>query len=674
MVIKMATKPLSLKQAAQKTQKIRENIKYHEKKYYVDNDPQISDYEFDMLVKELEKLEKQFPELITPESPTQRVGEQPVTGFESVEHRTPMLSLDNCYSTEELREFEERIKRIIPEEKVEYVAELKIDGLGISAMYRDGKYFQAVSRGDGFRGDDVSLNVKTIRSFPLIINDLYEIEVRGEVYLPFTSFQKINEERSKMGEPLFANPRNAAAGSLRLLDPKEVASRHLDVFLYSIFIEGKEETSQWKNLEALRELGFKTNPFSRRCSNLEEVISFWDEWREKREDLDYDVDGVVCKVDSTEQRRLLGSTAKFPRWSISFKFPARQATTKIKKIDVQVGRTGALTPVAILEPVKLSGITISRSTLHNEDEIKRKDFRVGDYVLIERSGDVIPKVVSVMKERRTRKEKKFVFPKKCPVCRSSTFKPEGEAISRCTNPSCSAKLKESILHFASRRAMNIEGLGVALVDQLLEKKLVGNIPGLYALNNRGLANLERMGPKSSQNLLDEIEKSKQRDVSRLIYALGIRYVGERTAQALADYFKGIDPLTKVSLDELIQIEDVGPKVGESVVFFFKQPENIKLINKLKEAGLNFSSLREEKKGKRPFTGQIFILTGKLLDLSREEATEIIEDLGGTVSSSVSSKTTYVVVGDSPGSKLERARKLGIPTLGEKEFLKLVKKD
>jgi len=674
MVIKMATKPLSLKQAAQKTQKIRENIKYHEKKYYVDNDPQISDYEFDMLVKELEKLEKQFPELITPESPTQRVGEQPVTGFESVEHRTPMLSLDNCYSTEELREFEERIKRIIPEEKVEYVAELKIDGLGISAMYRDGKYFQAVSRGDGFRGDDVSLNVKTIRSFPLIINDLYEIEVRGEVYLPFTSFQKINEGRSKMGEPLFANPRNAAAGSLRLLDPKEVASRHLDVFLYSIFIEGKEETSQWKNLEALRELGFKTNPFSRRCSNLEEVISFWDEWREKREDLDYDVDGVVCKVDSTEQRRLLGSTAKFPRWSISFKFPARQATTKIKKIDVQVGRTGALTPVAILEPVKLSGITISRSTLHNEDEIKRKDLRVGDYVLIERSGDVIPKVVSVMKERRTRKEKKFVFPKKCPVCRSSTFKPEGEAISRCTNPSCSAKLKESILHFASRRAMNIEGLGVALVDQLLEKKLVENIPGLYALNNRGLANLERMGPKSSQNLLDEIEKSKQRDVSRLIYALGIRYVGERTAQALADYFKGIDPLAKVSLDELIQIEDVGPKVGESVVFFFKQPENIKLINKLKEAGLNFSSLREEKKGKRPFAGQIFILTGKLLDLSREEATEIIEDLGGTVSSSVSSKTTYVVVGDSPGSKLERARKLGIPTLGEKEFLKLVKKD
>jgi len=670
----MATKSISLKQAALKIQKLRTSIKYHEKKYYVDNDPQISDYEFDMLVKELGKLEKQFPELITPESPTQRVGEQPITGFASIEHRTPMLSMDNCYNIEELREFEERIKRIIPGEKIEYVAELKIDGLGISTIYRDGKYFQAVSRGDGLRGDDVSLNVKTIRSFPLIINDPPEIEVRGEVYLPFKSFQKINKERLKMEQPLFANPRNAAAGSLRLLDPKEVASRHLDVFLYSIFIEGKEQASQWKNLKALRELGFKTNPSSRRCSNLEEVISFWEEWQEKRESLDYDVDGVVVKVDSTKQQKLLGSTAKFPRWSISFKFPARQATTKIKDIVVQVGRTGALTPVAILKPVKLSGITISRSTLHNEDEIKRKDIRVGDYVLIERSGDVIPKVISVMKEKRTRKEKKFAFPSNCPVCHSSTFRPEGEAISRCENPSCPAKLKKSLLHFASRRAMNIEELGVALVDQLLEKKLVRNISDLYSLNLEDLANLERMGPKSSQNSMDEIEKSKQKDVSRLIYALGIRYVGERTAQALADYFKGIDALAKVSLDELIQIEDVGPKVGESIVFFFKQPENIELINKLKEAGLNFSSIKKERKGESPLAGQIFVLTGKLSDLSREEATEIIERLGGTVSSSISSKTTYVVVGDSPGSKLKRALKLGVPTLEEKEFFKLVKKD
>ena len=667
-------KSFSLKQAAQKIQKLREKIKYHEKKYYVDNNPQISDYEFDLLVKELEELEKQFPELITPESPTQRVGEQPITGFASVEHRTPMLSLDNCYSMEELREFEERIKRIVPGEKIEYVAELKIDGLGISVIYRDGKYFQAVTRGDGFRGDDVTLNVKTIRSFPLIINDPHEIEVRGEVYLPFQSFQKINQERSKTGEPLFANPRNAAAGSLRLLDPKVVASRRLDVFLYSIFTEGKKQTSHWKNLNTLKELGFKINPYTRHCASLEEVISFWKEGREKRDSLDYDVDGIVVKVDSIEQQRLLGSTAKFPRWAISFKFPARQATTKIKDIVVQVGRTGALTPVAVLEPVKLSGITISRSTLHNENEIKRKDIRIGDYVLIERSGDVIPKVVSIMKERRTGKEKKFVFPSKCPVCHSSTFRPEGEAISRCTNPSCPAKLKESLLHFASRRAMNIEGLGEAIVDQLLEKKLVENIPDLYSLIFDDLEKLERMGSKSSQNLLAEIEKSKQRDVVRLIYALGIRYVGERTAQALAVHFGGLETLAKVSLDELIQIEDVGPKVGESIVFFFKQPENIELITELKEAGLNFSSMKKEREGERPLAGQIFVLTGKLSGLTRDEAKEIIEDRGGTIASSVSSKTTYVVVGESPGSKLERAQRLGIPTLEEKEFLKLVEKD
>lgn len=667
----MATQALSLKQAEKKVDKLREKIKYHEKKYYVDNDPQISDYEFDQLVKELEKLEKQFPELITPESPTQRVGEQPLEGFASVEHRTPMLSLDNCYSEEELREFKERIKKIIPIEKIEYVAELKIDGLGISVIYRNGKFSQAVTRGDGFRGDDVTLNVKTIRCFPLEINNTREIEVRGEVYLPFQSFQKINKQRLKKGEPLFANPRNAAAGSLRLLDPKEVASRNLDAFLYSIFIEGKEEKSQWKNLQTLKELSFKINPQARRCSSLKEVISFWEEWREKREDLDYDVDGIVVKVNSTEQQKLLGSTAKFPRWSISFKFPARQATTQIKDIKIQVGRTGALTPVAILKPVKLSGITISRSTLHNEDEIKRKDIRIGDYVLIERSGDVIPKVVSAMKRRRTGKEKKFSFPAKCPVCHSSTFKPEDEAISRCVNPSCPAKLRESLLHFASRRAMNIEGLGHALVDQLLEKKLIKSIPDVYSLSHNDLVGLERMGPKSSQNLLDEIAKSKQRDLARLIYALGIRYVGERTAQALASHFKDLQRLTRASLEGLIHIEDVGPKVAGSIVFFFKQTENTEFIKRLKKAGLNFSYQKEEKEGVRPLEGQTFVLTGKLSSLSREKAAEIIENLGGTVSSSVSRKTSYVIVGDSPGSKLSKAEKLGVPTLEEKEFLKLI---
>lgn len=665
-------KSLSFEQAAKKIKKLREEIQYHEKKYYVDNDPQISDYEFDLLVKKLERLEAQFPELITPESPTQRVGEQPLDGFASIEHRTPMLSLDNCYSVEELREFEERIKRLLPDQKIEYVTELKIDGLGISATYRQGKYFQAVTRGDGFRGDDVTLNVKTIRSLPLEIDDPREIEVRGEIYLPFTSFQRINKEREERGETLFANPRNAAAGSLRLLDPKEVATRHLDLFLYYIFIDGKELENQWDNLKMLKRLGFRTNPFTRLSSSLEQVISFWEEWNEKRDSLDYDADGAVIKVNSTRQRAALGSTAKFPRWAISFKFPARQATTKIKDIIIQVGRTGALTPVAILEPVKLSGTTISRSTLHNEDEIKRKDIRVGDYALIERSGDVIPKVVAVMKERRTGKERKFSFPRRCPVCHSATFRPEAEAISRCTNPSCPAKLRESLLHFSSRRAMNMEGLGDSLVDQLLEKKLVKNIPDLFALKHEDLMNLERMGSKSSQNLLDEIEDSKQRDLDRLIFALGIRYVGERTAQTLSQHFQSLDRLSQASYEELIQVEDVGPKVAESLVFFFKQPENIELLNKLKEAGLNFTS-KEEKEGEKSLSGLIFVLTGKFSSLTREEAAEMIEKQGGKVSSSVSSKTDYVVVGEAPGSKLARAQSLGVATIDEKELLKLVRK-
>jgi len=669
----MNPKQLSPKQAEQKIRKLREEIKYHEKKYYVDNDPQIADYEFDLLVKSLKELEKQFPELITSDSPTQRVGEQPISGFLSVEHSQPMLSLDNCYSYEELEEFEERIHKVIPGEKVEYVAELKIDGLGISVIYRDGGFTQAVTRGDGYRGDEVTSNVKTIRSLPLTIKDHHEIEVRGEVYLPFSSFEMTNKEREKKGEPLFANPRNAAAGSLRLLDPREVASRQLDVFLYSIFTEGKEQKSQWDSLKRLKDLGFKTNPHSRRCASLAQIRSFWEEWNEKRENLDYDVDGVVVKVDSVRQQNVLGRTAKFPRWAISFKFPARQATTQIKDIRIQVGRTGALTPVAILEPVQLSGITISRSTLHNEDEVKRKDIRIGDHVLIERSGDVIPKVVSVMKERRTGKESRFVFPSRCPVCNSSVFKPEGEAISRCENPSCPARLRESLLHFASRRAMNIEGLGDALVDQLLDNELVRSIPDLYHLKLQNLENLERMGSKSSQNLLDEIAKSKQRTLPRLIFALGIRYVGERTAQALAAHFKDLEKLSTARLEELVQVEDVGPKVGESIVFFFRQPENRELLSRLKKAGLSLSHKEEAKRGDLPLAGQTFVLTGKLSDFTRDGAAEIIEKLGGTVSSSVSSRTTSVIVGESPGSKLIQAKRLGIPTMGEKEFAKLVGK-
>jgi DNA ligase (NAD+) len=663
---------LSREQAARRIQKLREEITHHEKKYYIDNDPQISDAEFDRLVRELQDIEGRFPDLITPESPTQRVGEKPAEGFVSVTHSLPMLSLDNCFSGEELRDFEERIQKLLPGEKIEYVAELKIDGLSISVIYRNGKFAQAVTRGDGFRGDDVTANVKTIHSLPLVIPDRRDIEVRGEIYLPFESFRKINREQEDQGKAAFANPRNAAAGSIRLLDPKEVGRRRLDAFLYYLYSNGREMPTQWEGLAALREMGFKTNPHSRYCRTLQDVIGFWEEWREKRDGLDYDVDGIVIKVNSLAQRAALGTTAKSPRWAISFKFPARQATTRIKEIRVQVGRTGALTPVAVLEPVKLSGTTISRSTLHNEDEIARKDVRVGDWVLIERSGDVIPRVVSVMKERRTGKEKTFDFPKRCPVCGAAAFRPEGEVMSRCTNPSCPAKLRESLLHYSWRRAMNIEGLGEALVDQLIEKNLVRAIPDLYSLRFEDLEGLERMGPKSSRNLLSEIENSKQRDLSAFIFALGIRHVGERLARTLAEHFGKLDTLAAASEEQLLQVEDVGPTVAESIVFFFRQPENIGLLRRLKEAGLNLKS-ETPQGGPKALAGRTFVLTGTLESFDRDEAKERIERQGGKVVSSVSSKTDYLVVGESPGSKLYKARELGVAILDEREFLKLVGK-
>jgi DNA ligase (NAD+) len=659
-------------QAVRRILKLRRDIEYHEKKYYVDSDPQISDFEFDQMVRELQDIERRFPDLITAESPTQRIGEKPVAAFPTVAHGQPMLSLDNCYTVEELREFEGRIRRLLPDEKVEFIAELKIDGLSMSILYREGKYVQAVTRGDGLRGDDVSANVKTIRSLPLVVGEKREVEVRGEVYLPFPSFRLLNRQQEDQGKPPFANPRNAASGSIRLLDSKEVGRRRLDAFLYYIFIEGREMPTQWEGLEKLRAEGFKINPHSRHCRTLDEVIAYWEEWREKRDSLDYDVDGIVIKVNSAEQRAALGTTAKSPRWAVSFKFPARQATTRILGIRVQVGRTGALTPVADLEPVRLSGTTITRSTLHNEDELRRLDIRVGDWVLLERSGDVIPKVVAVMKERRTGDEKKFVFPKRCPVCGSAAFRPEDEVISRCTNPSCPAKLRESLLHFASRRAMDIEGLGDALVDQLLEKKLVGSIPDIYSLRLEDLVSLERMGPKSSQNLLEEIEHSKSRDLASLVFALGIRHVGERLARTLAGHFRTLDALAAASAEELTQVEDIGSKVAESILFFFRQPETTALVRRLRETGLNFEA-RAEGGGARPLAGKTFVLTGTLAGLERDKAKELIESRGGKVTSSVSSRTDYLVVGESPGSKLDKARELGVPTLNEKDFLKLVGK-
>jgi len=667
----MTAKTLPRERAAARILALREKIAGHEKKYYIDNDPQISDFEFDLLVKELTRLEGDFPDLITPESPTQRIGEKPVEGFPTVRHATPMLSMDNVYTVAELEEFERRTQKLLPGQKIEYVVELKIDGLGISVLFRDGAYLQAVTRGDGVQGDDVTAGVKTIRSLPLAIPESKDVEVRGEIFLPFDSFQKINREREAREELLFANPRNAASGSIRLLDPKEVAARKLDVFLYSLFVDGTEPVTQWESLQAIKNMGFKINPHSRLCRTIRDLVAYWEEWSGKRETLDYDVDGVVIKVNSREQREALGVTAKFPRWAISFKFPARQATTRLENILIQVGRTGALTPVAVLDPVKLSGITISRATLHNEDEIKRKDIRIGDYVLIERSGDVIPKIVGPMKDRRTGREKRFVMPRHCPVCGSEAFRPEGEVVSRCTNPSCPAKLRESLLHFAARRAMNIQGLGEALVDQLLEKRLVRSLPDIYSLTDDDLVGLERMGPKSSRNVLDEIAKSKTHDIDRLIFALGIRHVGERLAQVLAASFRDVEALARAERDELTAIEEVGPVVAESVHFFFRRPENLELLRKLKEAGLRFAAKKAKDEGPRRLSGQTFVLTGKLARFSRDEAKDMIERLGGAVTDSISSHTSYLVLGEDPGSKLARAKKIGVPTLSEEEFLKLI---
>ena len=653
-----------------RAEKLRREIVHHERKYYVDNDPQISDAEFDRLVAELRDLERRFPELVTPESPTQRVGEKPSEGFASVAHRTPMLSIDNAYDEAEIRAFEDRVRKLLPGRLLAYTAELKIDGLGISVLYRGGKFARAVTRGDGVRGDDVSANVRTIRSLPLAIDEPGEVEVRGEIYLPFASFRAINREREEAGEPLFANPRNAAAGSIRLLDPRLVASRNLRIFLYSLTVDGREEPSQWGALKRIRALGFPTEPHSRFCPALDDVLSFYREWAAKRDALDFDADGVVVKVDGAEDRRELGATAKSPRWAISYKFPARQATTRVSDIVVQVGRTGALTPVAVLEPVKLSGTTISRSTLHNEEELRRKDVRVGDYVLIERSGDVIPQVVSVMKERRPRGARPFDWPDRCPVCRSEVFRPEGEVISRCVNASCPARVRESILHFASRRAMDIDGLGEAVVDQLLAAGLVRAIPDLYRLRYEDLVELERLGPKSAQNLLGAISASKGRGLARLLFALGVRHVGERLAQTLAARYRSLDALAAAGEEDLVEAEDVGPKVAESILFFFAQKENRELVRRLRESGVE-DKASEGPAGPKPLAGEVFVITGTLSAMTRDEARALLEGLGAEVGSSVTRKTTGLIIGDAPGSKLDRARELGVRIIEEREFLKLV---
>jgi DNA ligase (NAD+) len=660
---------------ARRIETLRRTLAHHERKYYVDNDPQIADAEYDALMRELEELEALYPDLARPDSPTRRVGGAPVAGFATVRHRVPMMSLDNVFSVEELEEFGRRTEKLLPGRTIAYVVELKIDGLGISLLYRDGRLERGVTRGDGVQGDDVTSNIRTIRSLPLAIPEKGEVEVRGEIYLPFASFQAINREREANEEPLFANPRNAAAGSIRQLDPRITAARRLDAFLYWMTVDGVEPPSQWETLERLRRLGFKTNPESRRYVSLAEVTRYWREWTEKRDSLAYDADGIVIKIDSADARADLGSTAKAPRGAVAFKFPARQATTKLLRIEVQVGRTGALTPVACLEPVRLSGTTVSRATLHNEDEIRRKDIRVGDIVLVERSGDVIPKIVKPVLAPQRKRCEPFVMPSRCPVCGSAIHREAGEAVSRCENPSCPARLRESILHFAGRRAMDIEGLGEALVDQLLAAGLISSVPDIYGLRLDDVAGLERMGPKSARNLLDRIEASKGQDPARLIFALGIRHVGEKLARNLARHFRDIEALAEAGPEALAAVEEVGPIVAESIVFFFRQPENRTLLSRLKAAGLRFRSEAPSAAGhSASLAGLTFVLTGRLEGFSRDQAKAEIERRGGTVTDSVSKKTSYLVVGEEAGSKRDKADKLGVKTLTEADLKRLLEAD
>ncbi|MBU1035839.1 NAD-dependent DNA ligase LigA, partial [bacterium] len=629
------------------------------------------------LMRDLIELEEKYPRYITTYSPTRRVGIEPVSEFTTVKHITPMLSLANAFSTEELRAFNQRIKKLIPQQKLEYVVELKIDGLAVALVYENSIFIRGATRGDGVTGEEITSNLRTIKTIPLKLfgKDVPpRIEVYGEVYMKKSDFKKLNNERMKKEESLFANPRNAAAGSVRQLDPRITAQRHLDTFIYrGTFVEGHKFNNHMEVLNYLKEIGFKVNPHIKLCQDIEEAINYSQQWIEKKEELDYEIDGMVIKVNSLRMRGELGSTTRSPRWAIAYKFPAQQTTTKVRNIIVQVGRTGALTPVAVLDPVRISGSVVQRATLHNEDEIKRKDVRIGDIVLVQKAGEVIPEVVKVIKEKRTGKEMEFVMPSQCPVCGAKVFRPEGEVASRCNSLSCSAQIKERIRHFASRDAIDIEGLGPAIIDQLVENGLIKNVSDLYFLERDDLISLERMAEKSTDNLLEAIEKSKEKSLANLIYGLGIRYVGVHTSEVITRYYSTLDKFRKTNLEELIEINEIGPKIAESIILFFKEKENLAIIERLRSAGLNFN-LEEEKMRKEKVTRILaekqFVLTGTLKDFTRTQAKKIIIELGGRVTGSVSKKTDYVIAGEEPGSKFQNALKLGVTIINEEEFKKI----
>ncbi|WP_027717819.1 NAD-dependent DNA ligase LigA [Desulfovirgula thermocuniculi] len=661
-----------LEKVKQRLEELRREIEYHNYRYYVLDDPEISDERYDALMRELLKLESQYPSLVTPDSPSQRVGGRPREGFATVRHRVPMLSLSNAFGEEELRDFDRRVRTLLGGEKVEYVAELKIDGLAVSLRYENGLLVTGATRGDGETGEDITANLKTVRAVPLRLRrEVPLLEVRGEAYMPKEAFLRLNEAREEAGEPLFANPRNAAAGSLRQLDPAVTASRQLSFFAYGIGeSEGFAARTHAETLTALRELGIPVNRHWQLLPHIEEVIAYCRHWQEKRHELPYAIDGIVVKVNSLEQQARLGATMKSPRWAIAYKFPAEQARTRVKEIILRVGRTGVLTPTAILEPVRLAGTTVTKATLHNEDFIREKDIRIGDTVIVQKAGDIIPEVVAVDVKSRTGRETPFVMPRHCPACGAEAVRPPGEAATRCTNIACPARLREGLIHFASRNAMDIAGLGQAVVGQLVAAGLVKDPADLYYLRFDQLVGLERLGPKSAQNLLAAIEKSKSNPLHRLIFALGIRHVGERAARILAAHFGSLERLSRATYEELVALPEIGPKIAASVTGFFAQEENRRVLDKLVAAGVNTREVQEEEKEK-PLAGKVFVLTGTLERFTRKEAEEIIVRLGGRVSSSVSRHTDYVVVGANPGSKYEKALSLGVPIIREDEFIKLI---
>ena len=664
---------MNITEAKKRVIQLREKLEYYAKKYYDEDNPEISDFEYDMMMNELKNLEKEFPELITKESLTQKVGGTVKEGFEKVTHEVPLQSLQDIFDFEELKAFDTRMKKASEEYNLplEYVVETKIDGLSVSLEYRNGDFYRGATRGNGTVGEDVTDNLKTVKTIPKKLKENINITVRGEVFISKIDFEKLNEEREVLEEPLFANARNAAAGSLRQLDSNITKKRPLDIYCFNVQKSDINFKSHYESLEYLKKIGFNVNPVIYKCLNIQEVIDGINKIGENREDLTFGIDGAVVKVDNLELREKIGTTFKAPKWAIAYKYPPEKKETILKDIVCNVGRTGAITPMAILEPVKVAGSTISKTTLHNEDFIKEKDLRIGDTVVIQKAGDVIPEVVEVVKEKRTGKEKKFEMPTVCPVCGSTAIREEGEAVLRCIGIECSAKLLRSIVHFVSKDCMNIKGLGYAIVEELINRKLINNIADIYYLKLEDIASLKKNGIKFAQNLIDAIQESKSNDLSRLINSFGIRHVGTKSAKILARKFKTMDNLMNSSIEKLYMTEDVGEITANSVYEFINQDQTRDLIEKLKNAGVNMESTEAESEDSR-FSGMTFVLTGTLEKYTRQEASDLIERLGGKTSGTVSKKTSYVLAGEEAGSKLTKAENLGIKIISEKEFEEMVK--